>query len=248
MHNAAFAALGLDAVYVALPAPPETIEEALRGAHALGFRGLSVTVPHKAAAARACEALDDVARRCGAANTLVRTPTGWRGSNTDAPATSRLLSAAGVGRGARALLLGAGGAARGALWALESLGASTVVAARRAEAARELCAEGACEPAEWDDVPDLSAEVDVIVNATSVGLAGVAGSLPVHLRAGQVACDFVYGATAFVEAARRAGARLVTGEEILVLQGELAFEQWTGRAAPEGVMAAALAQASGAHR
>jgi shikimate dehydrogenase len=256
MHNAAFEALGLDAVYVALPAPPETIEAALAGAHALGLRGLSVTVPHKEAAARACEALDEVAKACGAANALTRTATGWAGSNTDAHAVRRLLGAAGVGQGARALLLGAGGAARAAAWALLQLGAEVLVAARRADAAETICtdladaAPGAVlRPVAWEDVEEESAAAGVVVNATSVGLQGKPGALPpIRLREGQVALDYVYGATRFVDEARRARARLVSGEEILVVQGEIAVQQWTGRAPPPGVMAGALAVASGALR
>jgi len=248
MQGAAFAAAGLDAVFVACPAPPETLEAALAGAHALGFRGLNVTVPHKEAATRACEALDEVATRCGAVNTLVRTDTGWRGTNTDAPATAELLAAAGVGRGARALLLGAGGAARAAAWALLSLGAEVGVAARRTDAAEALCRDLAgavvgalVEPVPWDDVEEASRAAAVVVNATSVGLPGKPGALPpLALHAGQVACDFVYGDTTFAALARSAGARLVSGEEILVRQGELAFQHWTGRAPPAGVMAAAL--------
>jgi shikimate dehydrogenase len=253
MHNAAFAAAGVDAVYVALAVAPERLAEALAGAHALGLRGLNVTVPHKEAAARACESLDDVARRCGAVNTLSRTDGGWRGANTDAPATRELLAAAGVGPGARALVLGAGGAARAAAWALAALGAETGVAARRAEAAEAVCRDVAdafpgavLEPVAWDDVEEASEAAGALVNATSVGLPGKPGALPpLRLRAGAVACDYVYGRTAFAEAARRAGARLVSGEEILVRQGELAFAAWTGGAPPPGVMARALAAAGG---
>jgi shikimate dehydrogenase len=253
MHNAAFAAIGADAAYVALAAPPERIAAARAGAHALGFRGLSVTVPHKAAALAASESVDDVAGLCGAVNTLVRTETGWRGSNTDAPATARLLGAAGVGEGSRALLLGAGGAARAAAWALLSLGAEVAIAARRDEAAAALSAELAGSLAgarvaalPWAAVERESAARDAVVNATSVGLTGKPGALPpLSLRRGQVACDYVYGATRFAADARRAGARFVSGEEILVLQGELAFRAWTGRPPPAGVMAGALAAASG---
>jgi shikimate dehydrogenase len=84
------------------------------------------------------------------------------------------------------------------------------------------------------------------VNGTSVGLAGHPASLPgLRLRAGQVAVDFVYGDTAFARAARAAGARLVTGEQLLVRQGALAFTLWTGRPAPEAVMTAAVARTPG---
>jgi shikimate dehydrogenase len=124
------------------------------------------------------------------------------------------------------------------------------VAARRPEAARALCDRlGAVfpgcpqlRPASWEAAPDLAAGSDVIVNATSIGLGGQGGGpAPVPLRRGQVVVDFVYGDTPLSRAARSAGASLVTGEELLVRQGALAFTLWTGQPAPEATMAAALA-------
>jgi shikimate dehydrogenase len=255
MQNAAFAHLAIDAVYVALPAPPGALAQAIGGAHALGFSGLNVTVPHKQPAAALCATLDAVAREVGAVNTLRRAAAGWEGFNTDAPACLALLEAAGVASGARALLVGAGGAARAAAWALVRAGAALRVAARRDDAARELA--DAFGAAGRPGVPmpravpfaELEAEseaADVVVNGTSVGLAGHPARLPgLRLRAGQVAVDFVYGDTAFARAARAAGARLVTGEQLLVRQGALAFTLWTGRPAPEPIMAAAVARTAG---
>ncbi len=123
MQNAAFAEVGLDAVYVPLPVAPERLAEGVAGAHALGFHGLNVTVPHKEAVVPLCGTVDAVAKEFGAVNTLRRTPRGWEGFNTDAPACLALLEAAGVGHGARALLVGSGGAARAGAWALARLGA-----------------------------------------------------------------------------------------------------------------------------
>jgi len=250
MQNAAFAAAGIDAAYVALDARPEALAEAVRGAHALGLQGLNVTVPHKERALGLCARVDHTARLVGAVNALVRFPDGWEGHNTDAPAFRDLASAAGVGAGARALVLGAGGAARAAAWALLELGGTVRVAARRPEAAVAVChgfaramkkPAAAAEPAPWADVVHEAERADLVVNATPVGLAGKAGELPaLPWRKAQAAADFVYGDTAFARAAREAGARLVTGEQILVRQGALAFTLWTGRTAPEAVMAAAL--------
>ena len=254
MQAAAFQRVGMDAVYVALPVPPDRLDDALRGAHALGFEGLNVTVPHKQAALRACVIADEVAEQVGAVNTLRRHPGGWEGFNTDALATKALLAEAGVGRGTRALLLGAGGAARAAAWALLQLGVELRVASRRAEVAAELV-DGLRETAP-DGAPrsaavtmaELRAEApaaDVIVNGTSVGLHGHEPSFPdLVFRAGQLALDFVYGETAFASAALAAGARLVRGEAILVRQGALAFTLWTGHPAPEAEMAAAVARAA----
>jgi shikimate dehydrogenase len=281
MQNAAFAALGLDAAYVALPVPPERLAAAIRGAHALGFQGLNVTVPHKQAVLALCATVDGSAAAVGAVNTLRRAASGWEGFNTDAPACLALLEAAGLVRGARALLAGAGGAARAAAWALVRAGAALRVAARRPEAARALAL--AFAPATVAGVPtpqavswaDLGAEAsaaDVVVNGTSVGLAGrhlagghdeavppspplapgqphpAAPTLAITPRQGQIVVDFVYGETDLARRARSAGARLVTGEQLLVRQGALAFTLWTGRPAPEAVMAAAVARAAGSDR
>jgi shikimate dehydrogenase len=255
MQNAAFAAAGIDAIYVALPVPPERLAEAVAGAHALGFSGLNVTVPHKQAAAALCISVDPVAGAIGAVNTLRRSAAGWEGFNTDAPACLALLEAAGIGKGARALLAGAGGAARAVGWALVRAGATLRIAARRNEAAREVALALAPgigpgvpipEAVPWDDLASEARAAQVVVNGTSVGLAGHTPALEgLALRASQIAVDLVYGETAFVRSARAAGARLVTGEEILVRQGALAFTLWTGRPAPEAVMAAAVARPPG---
>ena len=255
MQNAAFAHAGVDAVYVALPVSPERLAEAIAGAHALGFSGLNVTVPHKQAALALCATVDPVAAAVGAVNTLRRAARGWEGFNTDAPACLALLEAAGVGEGARALLVGAGGAARAVGWALVRAGARLSIAARRDEAAREVAEALAPGVSSGVPIPEAvpfaelaarSREADVIVNGTSVGLAGKPAAIEgLAFRAGQVAVDLVYGDTAFVRSARAAGARIVTGEEILVRQGALAFTLWIGRPAPEAVMAAAVARPPG---
>lgn len=259
MQNAAFASLHLDAVYVALPVEPAAVEAALRGAHALGFLGLNVTIPHKQAAAAGCQALDPVATACGAANTLRRTQSGWEGFNTDATALSQLLDGAGVRAGATALLVGAGGAARAGGWAALKVGARLRVTARRPGQAEALCAalagsvgpRGAVpEVVAWESLGAASRTADVVMNATSVGLAGQAPPLPsLVFRPGQVALDMVYGDTAFTRDALAAGAQVIRGEQLLVRQGALAFNLWTGRPAPEAVMAAALqARQEASHR
>jgi shikimate dehydrogenase len=249
MQIAAFDACGIDAVYVALPVLPERFDEALRGAHALGFAGLNVTVPHKQRAAAACSTLDPIAREIGAANTLRRTAEGWEGFNTDAPACRALLDAAGMQAGAAALVVGAGGAARAAVWALVQAGARVRISARRLDSAQGLARDAArwsrdprvsAEAASFDALDEEAARADVVVNATPIGLTADQ-ALPVTLRKEQIVVDFVYGETAFEVAAREAGSHLVSGEEILVRQGAIAFSIWTGRPAPEAAMAAAVA-------
>ncbi len=219
MQNAAFAAAGLDAVYVALPVAPDRLGEAhRRRPRARASRAQRDRAAQAGGRSRSARRLDPVAAaRRRREHAPARGASGWEGFNTDAPAClARSLEAAGVGRGARALLLGAGGAARAAAWALLRAGRG---AADRGAAAREPPRSwpAALAPADRAGVPIPRAgrlggrsppscrAADVVVNGTSVGLAGTA---PASSRrspsgAGQVAVDFVYGDTAFV----RAGAR-----------------------------------------
>jgi shikimate dehydrogenase len=250
MQNAAFAHLRIDAVYVAMLVEPGRLPEALVGAHALGYRGLNVTVPHKPAAFGLCKALDPTAKAIGAVNTLRRAGDGWEGFNTDAPATLQLVDAAGFPKGGRVLLLGAGGVARAAAWAALSMGAELLVAARRPEAAVELChdlrdvarAGGSAKPIRWDQAAAESASCRAIMNATTIGLSQrvVADLPPLTFAEGTVVVEYVYGDTPLLRAARAAGVRVVTGEELLVRQGALAFSLWLGQPAPEPVMMAAV--------
>ncbi len=255
MQNAAFAAVGFDGTYVALPVAAAELEAAVQGARALGFGGLNVTVPHKEAVVPLCVQLDDVAAQVGAVNVLARHSRGWAGFNTDAPAVRGLLTDAGIGPRSRALVLGAGGAARAAVWALLAMGANVRLAARRAGAGDELARqmtraldlpEGAIRTVDWEAIAPEAIQADAIVNATTVGLGSHSGELPaLAWRSGQVALDYVYGETAFARSARENGARLVTGEQVLVRQGALAFRIWLGRTAPEDVMARAIERHGG---
>jgi shikimate dehydrogenase len=236
MHNAAFEALGLDWRYAKLPVPPELFEETVRALPASGYRGANVTIPHKLAALALADSASDVARAIGAANTLTFED-GIAADNTDA---GGFLAALGEPpRGMRALVLGAGGAARAVVWALADAGAADVAIWNRTpERAAELAdafgarAVATPEPAE------------LVVNTTSVGLQGDdLSELPLD-RVGQprLACDLVYraaGATPFAAWASQSGARVVDGLEILVRQGALSFQRWTGQDPPLAVMRAA---------
>jgi shikimate dehydrogenase len=234
MHNAAFAALGLDWRYVKLPVPAPLFEETVRGLPASGYRGANVTIPHKLAALALADRASDVARAIGAANTLTFDD-GIGAENTDA---GGFLAALGESpRGMRALVLGAGGAARAVVWALVDAGAADVAIWNRTpERAVELAdafgarAVGAPEPA------------DLVVNTTAVGLHGDDG-LPLQtLAQPRLACDLVYrdgGETPFAAWAARADARVVDGLEVLVRQGALSFRLWTGLEPPLDVMRAA---------
>ncbi len=249
IHNAALAELGLrDWHYQRLPVPPELFAETTRALGASGFVGANVTIPHKQAALALADSASAAARAIGAANTLSFAADGSiAAENTDAPG---LISALGRSpRGSSALVLGAGGSARAAVWALREAGASEVSVWNRTEQrARALAQElgvGAVarpQPAE------------LLFNCTSVGLEPDPHELDaLSLDAAALGdygtvVDLVYrggGRTALLEAAAAHGAATVDGLEILVAQGALSLELWTGREAPREVMRDA-ARAGGA--
>jgi shikimate dehydrogenase len=239
MHAAAFAALGLEGwSYQRLPVPPEVFDETVRALRGAGFLGANVTIPHKEAALALADEPDEAARAIGAANTLTFTAAGAiRAANTDAPGLIAALPESPAGR--TALILGAGGSARAAAWALREAGASEVrVWNRTAERARALAADlGVTAVAR-------ATPADLLVNCTAAGLDPTVDpfkELPVGADdLGDYLCtvDLVYreGETPLVAEARRRGATVVEGLEILVRQGALSFELWTGRRAPLGAM------------
>lgn len=242
MHEAAYAALGLDGWrYQLLPVPPELFEETVRALPGAGFAGANVTIPHKHAALALADDATESARAIGAANTLTFGADGRiHADNTDAPGIVDALPAPPEGQ--TALVLGAGGTARAAVWALRDAGAADVMVWNRTrERAERLTAELGGR------VVEEAVAADLLLNTTSVGLDGAADPFA-HLPLaagdlGRYGClvELVYGArpTALAGAARAAGVELVDGLEILVRQGARSFERWTGRAAPVDVMRAA---------
>jgi len=251
MHNAALAEAGLgeDWRYQLLPVPPELFEETVRALPGAGFVGINVTIPHKATALQLASSATERATAIGAANTLLfRSDGGIHADNTDAPAFINALADRVVVSGCRAIVLGAGGTARAAVWALLKAGAADVLVWNRTYArAAQLCAEIGGRPFDLDA---LISPIDVIVNATSIGLheGDETTSLPSFTKPDQMrnyraVVDFVYTdqGTPLLKAARQAGVPTVDGLELLVGQGALAFELFTGKQAPLEVMRAAVA-------
>jgi shikimate dehydrogenase len=247
MHNAALAAAGLTRWrYQLLPAAPELFGELVRALPEASFRGANVTIPHKGAALALATASTDRARAIGAANTLTfETGEEIVADNTDAPALIAALPLAIAGRSA--LVLGAGGSARAAVWGMLNAGAREVrVWNRSTGRGRQLCDElGAAALGPAPAPADLRA--DVLVNCTSVGLDGSDpfDRLPVGADdLGEYGCvvDLVYTAsgTALVAAAQKRGVPVVDGLELLVRQGALSFERFTGTPAPVDAMRAAV--------
>ncbi|MEI8240060.1 MAG: shikimate dehydrogenase [Actinomycetota bacterium] len=244
LHNAAFAQLGLDWVYVALPVAPGEAQRALDAMRTFGLGGLSVTMPHKEHVAASVDELDPAAAALRSVNTVVPAPDGVLvGHSTDGAGFVASLHAAGHGVAGRTVcLLGAGGAARAIADALGRAGASRVAVLNRTPANAEFTASLAGSVGVVATVGDVH-DADIVVNATSVGM-GSGGDLPCDpaaLRAGQVVADIVYHprVTALLRAAQAAGAHTVDGLGMLVHQAALQQQLWHGRLPDVGVMTAA---------
>lgn len=238
MQNAALQALGLGRWrYQLLPVPPAAFEETVRALGAAGFRGANVTIPHKQAALGIATSATDAARRIGAANTLTFGEGEIHADNTDAPGFLAALPEP-PQAGATALVLGAGGSARAVVHALLGAGTDVYVWNRTPQRASSLVQELGGRAVE-DARP-----ADLLVNCTAAGLLQPSTDfegLPVRadsLSTYATVVDLVYrpGGTALIGAAASAGCRTVDGLEVLVRQGALSLEAWTGLPAPVHVM------------
>lgn len=254
IHNAAFDALELDWVYVPFPVERGRLEEAVRGLVAAGVAGFNVTMPHKTLAAALATRLEGAASRIGAVNTAMVLEGTLVGHNTDAEGLLRFLQRD-VGfevAGRAAVVIGAGGAARSCVAALSDAGAKRItVLARNPSAAAELAPVAGDVPFQAFSLQggrDPVASADLIVNATPVGqqqeeLPVVPGAVP----GDALVVDLVYhpAVTPLMKVARSRGAAAFGGLGMLVHQAALAFQIWTGRKPPMGVMSAAAMAAAG---
>jgi len=259
MHNAAYAALGLDRVYAAFHVTPPMLAAALRALPALGIIGVNLTVPHKERAVRMVAKLSAEARMLGAINCIVNRPAGLYGDNTDARGLERDLNSLKVElAGATAIVIGAGGGAASAVVACLQRGAGDVVIANRtpsraAALGRRLRARlprtlrgAALSVRGLDALTDaaLLERAAIVINATPMGLTS-AGFARIDYARTQRECffyDLIYAAqpTVFLRHAIALGRRAADGAGMLVNQGELAFELFNGLAPPPGVMRRAL--------
>ena len=271
MHNAALRELGLNWVYLALPAPAAQLDTVVRGLEAMGCRGLNVTIPHKQAVAALASELSPLAQRLGAVNTLVPRPDGgWLGTNTDVEGFLAPLRQGGRSwRGQRALVLGSGGSARAVVAGLVELGLGSIQLAGRRAASRDAvltdCRGWApqLQGLAWGEPGGLAAELaaaDLVVNTTPVGMASASDPAATQrspltaaeleaLRPGASVYDLIYTPrpTALLQAAAARGCATHDGLEMLVQQGAAALRLWSGQEAiPVAAMrAAALARLEG---
>jgi shikimate dehydrogenase len=242
MHEAGYHALGLAFTYV--PFEVRELPAAVAGLRALGIRGVGVSQPFKQQVIPLLDALDAVAMRIGAVNTIVNENGRLIGHNTDWIGATRALEEVRSLADACVLLVGAGGAARAIGFGLRERGARTTIANRDAAKAERLAVELGAQHAPADEVR-RAGQYDVVVNATSLGQSDVGQESPIPedaLREGQLVMDIVYKPvqTRLIEAADRRGAIAVRGTRMLLHQAAAQFELYTGRAPPLSAMDEAL--------
>ncbi len=252
MHNAAFKELDIDYLYVPFRVRKEELGKAVEGMRALNIRGLNVTIPHKVAIIPFLDKLDPLVEKIGAVNTIVNDDGVLTGYNTDASGFLQALLERGIEpEGKNIVILGAGGASRAISFILAERGANLVILNRQLELdwAEELARRISQVFKKEVNALELSKEnlssvldkANILVNATSVGMSPDVDETPVPaklLKAGLIVFDVVYNPikTRLLREAETAGAQTIGGLDMLVWQGAIAFEKWTGLKAPLDLM------------
>jgi shikimate dehydrogenase len=250
MHNAAFEALGLDYVFLAFKVKPAYVADAVNGMRALNIRGLNVTMPHKKTVMANLDRIDLSAQIINSVNTVLNKENLLFGFNTDGVGAVKALRENGVElKGRKVLLLGAGGAARAIAYAMAKEADELTVLNRTVKQAQALTkllektankriVAGSLSP---EDIQQNLRDSDILINATSVGMKPHPDETPVPpklLRSNLSVMDIVYNPleTKLAKDAKAAGAKVISGVEMLIYQGAASFEIWTGKSAPVEVM------------
>ncbi len=264
IQNAALRGLGLNSVYVPFDPAPENLAEAVAGLRALGIAGANVTVPYKEAVMPYLDELAETALLYGAVNTIVNRQGRLIGYNTDGPGFIKDLQKDqdfDPSQGS-ALILGAGGAARAVVMALAQAGCPELALVNRHRERAQALAEAVLDKTglrarvlNWDagdrDLADFARQAALVVNTTPLGMSGQGGGdwpLPDGLPgSGQLAYDLVYNppVTPFITRAAGNGAAVANGLGMLLHQGAIALEAWTGLPAPLAIMRRALQRRAG---
>ena len=252
IHNAAFTKMGLDYLYVPFRVKREELSRAIDGMRGLNIRGLNVTIPHKVSVIPLLDELDPLAESIGAVNTITNDDGVLKGSNTDASGFLQALLERGIEpKGQNIVILGAGGASKAISFILAERGAHLVILNRLLELdwAEELASRLSTifhrEVKALELVEENLARVldgaDILVNATSVGMSPDTKETPVSfnlLKPGLIVFDIVYNPikTRLLREAEEASAETISGVDMFVWQGALAFERWAGVKAPLELM------------
>ena len=250
MHNAAFDKMGVDYLYIPFRVEKEKLGRAIEGMRALNIRGLNVTIPHKVAVIQFLDELDDLAEKIGAVNTIVNDDGVLTGYNTDATGFLQALLNRGIEpKGKNVVVLGAGGASRAISFILAERGSNLVILNRTVDKARIWAdrisnifqRETEVLKLDRENLAKALSKADILVNATSVGMSPNIDETPVAsnlLKSGMIVFDTIYNPikTRLQTEAEEAGAITISGLDMLVWQGALAFEKWTGLKAPIELM------------
>jgi 3-dehydroquinate dehydratase/shikimate dehydrogenase len=258
IHNAAFGAAGIDAVYVPFRVPFDSLGQFVEDVSRLGLRGLSVTIPHKEAIAKYLTKVDPAVKGIGAVNTVLFKESEVLGYNTDYKAAMDCLENALGGavppgtpsplQNKKVLVLGAGGVARAVMYGLQRRGAKTTIASRTRSRAQYLADQFGGRCVEWQ--ARHIADIDVVVNCTPIGMHPNVDESPFnksHLKPATVVFDTVYNpeSTLLLKEARSHGCRVATGVEMFIRQAALQYLLFTGGEAPEQLMRETLKRAIG---
>lgn len=249
MRNASFQALGLDYLYVALHVRKENLESAVKGMQALGFRGFNATMPHKKALCGLVDEIDEFAEFCQAVNTVDIDGTLY-GYNTDGPGALDALKVARADTSST-VIIGAGGAGRAIAYALAKDGSDVTILNRDAAKAQELAdklkqAGLKAKSGGLDQLENRLKDAATLCHVTPVGMHDDDSVVPAKLlRRDVTVMDAVYKEkdTQLIADAKAAGCKTVPGLQMLLYQGRISFERWTGRKAPMDVMEKALREA-----
>ncbi|MBD3881205.1 shikimate dehydrogenase [Phormidium tenue FACHB-886] len=253
MHNAAIAALGINAVYLPLPVSPADLPAAIAGFRAIGLRGFNVTIPHKQAIMPLLSEMTDLAQAVGAVNTVYPTEQGWGGTNTDVEGFIAPLKALRNWQQSIAVVLGGGGAARAVLAGCQHLGCSHIrVVGRNPEKLQQFhqlsTATTIVSVHPWETLPELLIDADLLVNTTPIGMFPDLEASPLSLadlaslKSGAIAYDLIYNPrpTQFLQYAQSQGATPIDGLEMLVQQGAAALRLWLQQPVPVDIMRRSL--------
>ena len=256
IHNAAFQAKGINAVYCPFRVPSDSLDQFIKDATRLGIRGLSVTIPHKEAIARHLSKVDPAVKSIAAVNTVVFDGAETIGCNTDYNAAMDCLEQAlgTIGanpspvKGKRVLVLGAGGVARPIVFGLRKRGATVCIASRTMQRSERLAETYDCKAVEWDSRQRV--QCDIIINCTPIGMHPNVDETPIYkscLKPSMLVFDTVYNpeSTLLIKDARSQNCQTVTGVEMFVRQGRLQFHLFTGQEVTADIMRDVLKKAIG---
>jgi shikimate dehydrogenase len=250
LQNAAFEALGMDAVFVAFQVPAANVEGALKGMRSLNICGFNVTMPDKNAVIPFLDEVDETAQFLGSVNTIFNDNGRLRGFSTDGTGAHRALEDNGTSlRGKKLVLLGGGGAARAIAYTLAREVNELVLLSRSPQKISSLAQainekftlKVTAGDLSTQTIEDSLQDADILVNATSVGMHPNPDQTlvnPKWLSRSLTVMDIVYNpvATKLARDAKTAGCHVISGVEMLIYQGAASFEIWTGKAAPVAVM------------